>query len=250
VARKNPKSFDDRAFLHWKSLLDAYYNEPTITNYVRLKRATGMSAVAQEFIDFDPHAIADELRQFGIEPLLVSGALDGDGSDIEELSVRLMERLIERDGLEKRGRTQVQSWRMAISDSLVDFLIVAMLQAVLEEQHSALSVLFRERLCGQKPDFYNEHLRLMNQRKAVALAALKFPAGKISIRKVARLMKVEPSTVSRWFPAGDLQEQVEQFRRSVDAFGLIEKRAKPQKKINDNFDAPGFEAAARTSKKE
>jgi hypothetical protein len=231
MTRKSPKSFDDGAFLRWKSLLNAYDNEPTITNYVRLKRATGMSAVVQKFIDFDPHAIAEALQQFGIEPLLVSGALDGDGSDIEELSVRLMERLIERDGLEKGGRTQVQSRGMAISDSLIDFLIVVMLQAVLEDEHSALSVLIQERLCGRKPDFYNEHLRLINQRKAVALAALKFPAGKISVRKVAKLMKVEPSTVSRWFPAGDLQEQVEQFRKSVDAFGLREERAKPQKKM-------------------
>jgi hypothetical protein len=135
-----------------------------------------------------------------------------------------MERLIERNDLAKEGHTQVQSRRIAISDSLVDFLIVAMLQAVVEEEHSALAVLIRERLCGQTPDYYEKYLRLMDQRRAIALAALKFPAGKISVRKIARLMNVEPSTVSRWFPDGDLQEKVDQFRKSIDAFGLREKK--------------------------
>jgi hypothetical protein len=227
MTRKSSKPFNDQAFLDWKSLLDAYDNEPTMINYVRLKRAYGVSAVVQKFMDFDPHTITKELRHFGIEPSLVSGALDGNEFDIEELSVRLMERLIERESFEKEGRTQVQSRGMAISDSLVDFLIAAMLQAALEEEHPALCHLITERLCGQKPDTYNEHLRQINQREAVALAAVKLLPGETSIRKVAKLMKVEPSTVSRWFPAGDFKEQVEQFRRSVDAFGLRKKRAKP-----------------------
>jgi hypothetical protein len=46
-----------------------------------------MPAVAQTFIDFDGHAVEKELRQFGMEPLLVSGALDGNEFDIEELSL-------------------------------------------------------------------------------------------------------------------------------------------------------------------
>jgi hypothetical protein len=210
----------------YQSLVDAYEKEPTITNYVRLYRATRASVVLQKFMDFDPRVIAKELQQFGIEPLLVSGALRGNEFDIKELSVRLMERLSERDILQKEGRTQVQSRGMAISDGLVDFLIVAMLQAALEEEHPALSHLITERLCGQKPNYYNEHLRQINQREAVALAAKLLP-GETSIRKVAKLMKVEPSTVSRWFPAGDFKEQVEQFRRSADAVGLRKKRAKP-----------------------
>jgi hypothetical protein len=219
----------DRTPEHWKSLVEAYWKEPTIINYVRLSRAYGGSAIAQTFIDFDAQAIEKELRQFGMEPLLVSGALDGNEFEIEELSLRLMERLIERDELAKEGHTQVQSRGFAIGDSLVDFLIVAMLQAAVEDAHPALTVLIKERLCGQKPDYYEKYLRLMDQRKAIALAALKLPAGKITVRKVARLMNVEPSTVSRWFPDGDLQEKVDQFRKSIDAFGLRENKAYPRK---------------------
>ena len=219
----------DRTPEHWKSFVEAYWKEPTITNYVRLSRAYGTPAIAQTFIDFDAHAFEKELHQFGMEPLLVSGALDGNEFEIEELSLQLMERLIERDNLAKKGHTQVQSWGIAISDSLVDFLIIAMLQAVVEEEHPALAVLIRERLCGQKPDYYEKHLRLIHQRRAIALAALKFPTGKVSVRKIAKLMNIEPSTVTRWFPDGDLQEKVDQFRKSIDAFGLREKKRDPPK---------------------
>jgi hypothetical protein len=87
------------------------------------------------------------------------------------------------------------------------------------EISDALIVLIRERLCG-RGSYYQDSLRFKKQRDAVALAAVKFPSGKISIRKIAKLMNVEPSTVSRWFPAGDLQEQVDRFRKMIDAFGL------------------------------
>jgi hypothetical protein len=221
---------------HWLSLVEAYVKEPSIKNYVHLRRAYYLrgayyraNAVAQTFIDFNEHTIEKELRQYGMEPLLVSEALEGNDRQIDELSLRLMEKLIERDKLAKEGHTQVQSRGIAISDSLVDFLIVAMLQAVVEEEHPALAVLIRERLCGQKPDYYEKYLRLIDQRRAIALAALKFPNGKISVRKIAELMNVEPSTVSRWFPDGDLQEKVDQFRKSIDALGLREKKGDPRK---------------------
>jgi hypothetical protein len=214
---------------HYMSLVDAYEKAPTMANYVRLKR-TGGPAVIGRFADFDPLTIEAELRRYGIDPLMVCSALEGDEREIEKLSVRLMECLIERDQIEKEGHTHVQGRQIAISDSLVDFLTVAMLEAVAEENHTAMVVLIRERLCGQNPDYYKDFLVFTKQRKAVALAALRFPTGKISVRKVAKLMNVEPSTVSRWFPAGALQEQVDKFRKSVGALGLREKRAKSGKK--------------------
>jgi hypothetical protein len=39
-----------------------------------------------------------------------------------------------------------------------------------------------------------------------------------TIRKVAAALKVQPSTVSRWFPDGDFLEQIEGFGRSFKKF--------------------------------
>jgi hypothetical protein len=41
-----------------------------------------------------------------------------------------------------------------------------------------------------------------------------------AIRKVATALKVQPSTVSRWFPDGDFLEQVEKFAALFKEFGV------------------------------
>jgi hypothetical protein len=73
-----------------------------LANYVHFRRTFGVSgADAARFIEFDPLSIVDELQQFGIEPKLVCGALDGDEYKIDELTLRLMQALIKREKLEK-----------------------------------------------------------------------------------------------------------------------------------------------------
>jgi len=39
-----------------------------------------------------------------------------------------------------------------------------------------------------------------------------------TVRKIAEIMGVQPSTVSRWFPNGDFLEQVENFEKSFVVF--------------------------------
>jgi hypothetical protein len=223
----------DQSYAHYQALLEAYESEPTLVNFVRFRRALGGSIVSRS-LEVDPFTMEAELRQFGIDPWLVSAALDGDEYQIEELALRLMEALIEREELEKRGAAHLQSRRIAINDSLVDFLIVATLEATAEQEvsiSSALVRLIRERLCGANPDRHNEYMRMQRRRDAIALAALKFPSGQISIRRIAALMKVEPSTISRWFPDGDFQQHVDRFRKSIDALGLRMKQIDGQQKL-------------------
>jgi hypothetical protein len=216
----------ERRYADYRALAEEYEREPSIENYVRFKRTFG--AIIGVGIAVDPISIEPELRQFGIDPSLVSQALDGDEYEIDELALKLMERLIERKKLEERGTTHVQSRQIAISDSLVNYLIVASLEALEENEASipsSLVRLIRDRLCGAHPDRYTEFIRLQRRRDAVAMAAIKFPTGKVSIRRIAALMDVEPSTISRWFPDGDFQEHVDRFRVSIDAFGLRSKFA-------------------------
>jgi hypothetical protein len=60
-------------------------------------------------------------------------------------------------------------------------------------------------------------------RERLALAAIKFPTGRVSIRRLAALIEVEASTISPWFPDGDLKRHVDGFRKSIDALGLRKK---------------------------
>jgi hypothetical protein len=221
MADERPKT--DQIYARYQALAEAYEREPTLANYIKFSRTLGGSIARP--IEIDPFSIEMELRLFGIDPRLVSEALDGDESKINELALRLMEALVKRKKLEKSG-AHLQSRRMAISDSLIDYLVVAALEAT--EEHdvplsSALVRLIRERLCGVNPDRQNEFLRMQRRRDAIALASLKFPSGEVSIRRIAALMKVEPSTISRWFPDGDFQQHVDRFRKSIDALGLRKK---------------------------
>jgi hypothetical protein len=120
----------DRSYSLFKELLDVYEREPTLANYVRFRRTFGVSgADVARFTGFDPFTIKAELLQFGIDPWVVSGALDGDERQMDELALRLMEAIIERERIERRGGSHLQSRQIAISDSLVNFMIVAILEA-------------------------------------------------------------------------------------------------------------------------
>jgi hypothetical protein len=223
MADDEPKS--ERSYAQFRAMCDAYEREPTLANYVRLRRTFGSSATAvRRFHDFEPRAIAAELQRLGIDPRLVDSALDGDewddGRNIDRLVLRIMECLIQRDQIEKSGSVHVQSRGIAISDSLVDFLIVAMLETMEDSIPASLILLIRERLCGANPDLHQEHLQAQRRREAVAIAAVKFPNGKVSIRKIAKMFNVQPSTISRAFPGGCFQKEVDKFRRKIDAFGL------------------------------
>jgi len=214
----------DLGLARFRALLDAYECEPTLANYLRFRRAfRGADTEIGWLRDFEPASIETELRQFGIDPWLVSDALEGAADKIDELALQLMEQLVERERLEKNGKSHLQSRKLVISDGLIDFLAVAALQASAASDEGippSLVVLIGDRLAGSTPDRHKEFLREQRKKEAIARAAINLPKEKVSIRRVAAMMDVEPSTVSRWFPDSDLAHQVEVFRRSIDALGL------------------------------
>jgi hypothetical protein len=72
------------------------------------------------------------------------------------------------------------------------------------------------------PLAYSEiHLRFC-RANAVAAAAFKTTAADetVPMQDIARMMKVDRATVSRWFPERDFQNQVDHFIRSIEKLGL------------------------------
>src|ERR1051326_4561398 len=101
----------------YSELSKAFKSDPTIQNYVRLRRQHPTEVVeiaisgALEWL----FANEDTLAQVNISPNLVASVLDADEQAISELSLLLMERLIERDDAERAGATHLISRGQAIS---------------------------------------------------------------------------------------------------------------------------------------
>jgi hypothetical protein len=75
-------------------------------------------------------------------------------------------------------------------------------------------VLVRERLGGANSDIYKSHTKWEGQNRAIFLGMqLKRKGEQATIHQIAATMRVQPSTVSRWFPGGDFLAQVERFEK-------------------------------------
>lgn len=207
-----------KSWADFMRLADRFQNEPTLENYLVLRRTFGGGDIESlHLMRPDPlSSIEDELRQYGMDPAVFSDALDGDEFQIDELCLQIMERLVDRQTRERSGEAHVQTTGQAIPNSLIDYLIMTMLEAC--EAHdlaprTALVILIRERLGGQNPDRHKQNLIDKNRKQAILMAASQLSQGKeISIRQIAKKMHLEASTVSRWFKAGELEMEANRMR--------------------------------------
>lgn len=196
----------------WNNLTRAYKDSPTIENYVALRRRhpdekieVAVSA-GLEWL-FDAQA---KLRQFGIEPDLVASALDADRAAISELSLQLLELIIERQKATKAGGTHLVSRDLAISDDLVNFLINLMLDALDWNNRLIiprdLIVLIRHQTGGGQDAEFERQETLERQKTQVSVAMIELLLGgqPLTIRAISKKMGVNPSTVMRWYPDGTL----------------------------------------------
>jgi hypothetical protein len=152
--------------------------------------------------------------------VLICGVLDGDDREMDELCLQLLERLIERKRLVAEGMTQLQSRCKGVSDALIDHLIVVMLEAMQQngmDPRPSFVLLVRERLGGANTDIFKSHKKRESQDQAIFLGfQLRRRGAQPTIRRVADILGVQPSTVSRWFPEGDFLERVEEFSRPFE----------------------------------
>ena len=114
------------------SLMFAFRDEPTLENYLKLRR----KYPNQEF-DFSTlpgldwiHKNEALLAKWNLTADLVSGATRGEEQAISELSLRLLERLLEREVAIQQGETQLVGRGDAIATSFVNFLIGVILDGM------------------------------------------------------------------------------------------------------------------------
>jgi hypothetical protein len=208
----------------FKQLVVAYRKEPTIENYVRVRREfPDVEIQVGHFAGIDPlFALERKFRGQGIDPALIAGALDANKASIDALSLCLLERLIARGKLPKQGPQHIEERRNAISGTTVNYLISTMLEALdwnNEEirMPASLVVLIREQLCGTNPDLHAEYLLREKRFNAAFAAAQHFyrTKEKISVRKLAAALSVKRSTAARWLADKEFLQDFEWHMKFV-----------------------------------
>jgi hypothetical protein len=221
----------------FKQLVVAHRREPTIENYVRVRRTfPEVEIQISQFAGIEMlFALEDNFKKVGIDPNLIGAALDADEPSIDALCLHLLELLIARSRLPKDGPKHIEKRRNAISDSTVNYLISEMLEAL--DWHdetfripASLVVLIRHQLCAVKPDLHEEYLsRERRHNAALTLAQTLKPNERLSINKLAATLGIPRSTAARWLGDKDFQQWLETGRKWV-AEGVFERGIDARKK--------------------
>lgn len=206
----------------------AYKKAPSIEHYVKLRRADLGAEIEIAVIGgIDMLFFMEkELRKYGFDPEMIASVLDADPEAISEVSLQIMEKMIEAKNLAKAGQTHLTRRNLAIPDKLVNWLIACMLDALSWNDNlyipRDLIVLIRERLSGSNPEY--EQASNAHQRRRVAIdigGQFKARGIKPSFRMLAGVLNVSPSTVMRWFPNRDFEEEIERRATWFDENGQM-----------------------------
>ena len=209
--------WSDKRLTMFKQVVVEFRRNQTIQNYLRVRRQfPEVEIQIGAFGGIDPlFMLENEFRKQGVDPELVAGSLDADEPSIDALCLRLMERMVEREKISKEEPGQMQKRRAAITDTMVNYLIVTILESLdWNEQEvripASLVMLIRHQLTGTKPDLHTAYLakeRLQNIAISVALNLQ--PNEKLSINKLASLAGIPRSTAARWLKDKEFKQWLE-----------------------------------------
>lgn len=204
----------------------AYKYNPTIEHYVKLRRENPNSEIEVAVIGGMDQLLfmEPELRKFGFDPQMVASVLDADLEAISEISLQIMEKMIEARDLARSGQTHLTRRGLAVPDKLINWLIGCMLDALswTDELYIPrdLIVLIRERLGGSNLEYEQASAAHQKRWSAIIVGGqLKAQGIDPSFRMLARLLKVSPTTVMRWFPDGEFDEEIARVSTWFDENG-------------------------------
>lgn len=210
----------------YNAVSKAYKKDPSIELYLKLRREKPDAEIEVSVIGGMEQLffLESELRKYGFDPNLVASVMDADPEAIGELSLQLMEKMIEAKDLAKNGKTHLARRGLAVPDKLINWLIACMLDALSWNDDlyipRDLIVLIRERLGGSNPEYEQaSHAHEMRWAAITIGGQLQARGIKPSFRMLAGILNVAPSTVKRWFPNGDFKEEVERVSGWFDEEG-------------------------------
>jgi hypothetical protein len=199
-----------------------YKANPKIENYVRLRRRFPDKEIEVATTGGIDHLFAEEgkLRALNIEPRLVARCLDANVDAHSELSLKLMELLIQRDQLKRGGATHIARRNLGISDVEVNYLIAGMLDSLSWNDELEISrdliVLIKHQLRAFTSKFEEEEETRGKRHSATIVACQLIAAGKKpTFRNIAKAIGVNATTVMRWFPDGDFGTDLNQLYQDI-----------------------------------
>jgi hypothetical protein len=216
--------WSDERLIMFTKLIAEYRDEPSIENYLRIRREFPEVEIrVDQFLEsVFISALADAVGRQGIEPELIAAAWYGGAPYVDALCLRLLELRSARDKLPKDGPGHIQRRRGAINDSTINYLIATMLETLAsgEGKYSipaSLVVLIRHQFCGANPDLHTASL-LESKRNALArVVAEKLKADeKLSINKLVQMTGLPRATAARMLKDG-FSGQVELVQRAIAA---------------------------------
>jgi hypothetical protein len=210
----------------FSELSKAFKRNPTIENCVKLRRENPDEEIEIAISDSLDWLFANSelLREIGVDPQWFASALDANSEAISKLSLRLLEKIIERKQEERAGQTQLVSRGKSISDSLVNYLAACMLDALswndqLEIPRD-LIVLLRHQIIGDGETEQSKQLRSHKLGHDIGMVGAQLlEAGiKPSARNIAKTLSINASTVSRIFPEEKLLEESKRWLGAFQSF--------------------------------
>jgi hypothetical protein len=219
----------------FNALSKAYKADPTIENYLKLRRANPDGEIEVAVIGGieQLYYLEPEIRKFGLDPQMVASAMDANPTAISELSLLLMERMVEARQLTQAGKTHLVRRGLVIPNKLIDWIITCALDSLswtdsLEIPRD-LIVLIRERLGGSNPE-HERGSRAHEQKMNAAIVGgqLKAQGRAPTLKALADALGVAPSTVKRWFAEGELERETDRWSTSFDREGKFLPLVKPR----------------------
>jgi hypothetical protein len=206
------ESSDDIDIRDFRKIARSYIDDPTIENYVRLRRkypGMHLDVATDPGIEFVFEQGKELEAAYGIRTKAVLGALDGDPKAHGDLALRLLELLLERREMKRKGETHLVRRNRGISDTLVNDLIGLSLDSLAWNGNTAISpdliVLIKHQLGARFSEYEAKEEKQRKKFDAVRFAVQLALEGKVpSYRKIARIMGVEATTVMRWFEGEDM----------------------------------------------
>ncbi|MGL5362985.1 MAG: hypothetical protein ACRDBH_08900, partial [Bosea sp. (in: a-proteobacteria)] len=155
------------------------------------------------------------------------GIIDCEDEAISKVCLFLLENIERSNNLKRNGETHLSSRMKVIPEKTVVWLIACMLDAQSWygnlELNRDLIVLIRHVIMPGVSELEEISLIREKRQQAAIIAGQMFARGQIpSYRNVASLLKVQPSTVKRWFQDTDeFQKQYLNYSKWFDGKGNI-----------------------------
>ena len=204
-----------------------FKENPSIEEYIRIRReypSAKLEFYSTGGIEFLFHS-QRHLEAVGIDPGIFASSLDGDGSAQSEISLILLEKITQRHKIVKSGKTHVVSRGEAISDSFINYLIGSMLDSIVWNDSEYISpdliVLIKAQIRISQSEYEIELKKSQQRSTAIYLAAQMLTRGEIpSYRRIAKILKVEASTVQRWFVDNEMLSKAKEFASLSENFKI------------------------------